>query len=329
MAGARRLESPAPLARRAPERGPQTPGAEPRTEAPGAGEQARARVAAPLGLAVRSAGTSAPVPTPPMTSPQLAPPARSGGRTGVRCGRIPGWLRAEVAGTRARGSRACGARRVKRFQPSQDRWHGHALSSLLLHRVGSVSPSLLQTAGVAAGRPRLALGPLPCLNSDSFTKQWVIPQTQGPRKEREENRARGMPVRMQWPALLGPGLSPLLVPKFRWESSQRRNTGAAHPNSTLSPQLGEAGALQPSPSFTLTLGTAPPPPAGREQREANMHEVGVVTCRDSCLFFGRDDSASVPSLISHIQSCSLSFLTLLQVHTLTHIFTHTHTHSAS
>lgn len=116
----------------------------------------------------------------------------------------------------------------------------------------------------------LALGPLPCLNSDSFTKQWVIPQTQGPWKEREENRARGMPVRMQWPAPLCSGLSPLLVPKFRWESNQRGNTGAAHPNSTLSPQLGEAGVLQPSPSFTLTLGTAPPPP-GWEGAKGNKH----------------------------------------------------------
>lgn len=111
---------------------------------------------------------------------------------------------------------------------------------------------LFQTAGVAAGRP------LPCLNSDNFAKQWVILQAQGPRKEREENRARGMPVWMQWPAPLGPGLSRHLVPKFRWESNQRRNTGAAHPNSTLSPRLGDAGALPPSPSFTLTLGTAPP-----------------------------------------------------------------------
>lgn len=261
-----------------------------------------------------------------MTSPQLAPPARSGGRTGVRCGRIPGWLRAEVAGTRAKGRPSCGARRVKRFQPPQDRWHGHELSSVLLHRVGSVSPSLFQTAGVAAGRPILALGLLPCLNSDNFAKQWVISQAQGPRKEREENRTRGMPVWMQWPAPLRSGLSPLLVPKFRWESNQRRNTGAAHPNSTLSPQLGEAEALQPSPSFTLTLGTAPPPPRWEGAKRRNMHEVGVVTCGDSCLFFGRDDSASVPSLISHIQSCSLSFLTLLQVHTVTHVFTHSHTH---
>lgn len=170
------------------------------------------------------------------------------------------------------------------------------------------------------------LGLLPCLNSDNFAKQWVISQAQGPRKEREENRTRGMPVWMQWPAPLRSGLSPLLVPKFRWESNQRRNTRAAHPNSTLSPQLGEAEALQPSPSFTLTLGTAPPPPRWEGAKRRNMHEVGVVTCGDSCLFFGRDDSASVPSLISHIQSCSLSFLTLLQVHTVTHVFTHSHTH---
>ena len=57
LAGARRLEPPAPFASRAPERGPQTPGAEPQSAARGS--------AAPLGLAVRSAGTSAPVPTPP------------------------------------------------------------------------------------------------------------------------------------------------------------------------------------------------------------------------------------------------------------------------